>query len=196
MIGQWKEAIGSVNGYVDILKKNKTRGKVTVAFFDNLSYDIGRECPISRFEALTEGEYSPRGSTPLFDSFMRLAAQADEDKNEKTVIIVMTDGEENCSREATQAQVKQKVADITKRGWEVIFLGANFDVANEARNLGMASNKFLNSSTMNLGSTMKSFADRTRAYSGAAGVVDSHTGVAYTAGAAFDITEDDKEASA
>lgn len=185
MVDLWKEAIGSINGYVDELKKNKTKGAVTVAFFDDQSFDIGRSCPFSRFQPLTEGEYSPRGMTPLYDSFVKLAAMAEEDDNEKTVIVVMTDGHENASKEMSQATVKAKVKSLSKRGWEVIFLGANFDATSTAASAGLASNKFVNSSKMKLSNTMRDLGSRTRAYAGA-------TDTAYTAGASMNYTEEDK----
>ena len=50
----------------------------------------------------------------------------------------MTDGLENASREFTYIKVKELIRhQQEKYGWEFIFLGANIDVAKEARNIGI-----------------------------------------------------------
>ena len=74
--------------------------------------------------------------------------RAIERNSERTVIVILTDGEENSSKEYTQAKIKSKVKTLQDKSWEVIFLGANFDVAGYTAGSGLASTKMRNVNMM------------------------------------------------
>jgi len=152
MSTQWGEALGSVNGYVENLP-GKTN--VVVATFDTISYDVVRNTTAREFKALTNEDAMPRGSTPLFDSAARMMWRVLDDKPERAIFVVMTDGEENQSRYFRQADVKSLAAQLESKKYEVIFLGANFDkVGDTAKSFGVADNKWTNISTRNLNQYM------------------------------------------
>jgi len=46
---------------------------------------------------------------------------------EKAVICILTDGQENASKEFTTPQVKQLIEKAQGKGWQVVFLAANQD---------------------------------------------------------------------
>jgi uncharacterized protein with von Willebrand factor type A (vWA) domain len=104
----WDEALGSINGYVAKLKPTT---KVVLAAFDSVSYDVIRDTKVSAWEDVTKTEVWPRGSTPLNDSVVRLVNRCLEDNPKKAVLVVMTDGEENCSREI---RTRKQVQDVIK----------------------------------------------------------------------------------
>jgi len=164
MSGRWDEALSSVNAYVGELKK----AKATLAVFDGMSglkFDVLRDNVDSeKWEKVTEKEASPRGGTPLFDAIGRIVALADKEDHEKTVIVVMTDGGENESREITKAGATAAVERCKAKGWEVIFLGADFNAFGEAASVGLGMNKTLNMSAGLYGSSMRSLAEKTTAY--------------------------------
>lgn len=152
MVSQWKEALGSVNGYVENLP-NKTR--VVLSVFDTVSYDMIRNTTAKEWRNVTEEDAKPRGGTPLFDSAARMMWRIMDDNPEKAIFVVMTDGEENNSRHFKQADVKSMVSQLENRKYEVIFLGANFDkVGDVAQGFGLAADKFTNITTRNLGQYM------------------------------------------
>lgn len=149
---QWSEALGSVNGYVENLPSDTN---VVVATFDTISYDVVRNTVAREFRPLTNEDAMPRGSTPLFDSAARMMWRVLDDKPERAIFVVMTDGEENQSRYFRQTDVKQLASQLESKKYEVIFLGANFDkVGDTARHFGVADNKWTNISTRNLNSYM------------------------------------------
>ena len=120
----WKEVKGSIDGYISKLEDPDT--KVVVDVFDSVSHDtlfdgVASDWKIDTFDGIT-----PRGGTPLFDSAARIMARAEADNAEKTILVVMTDGDENSRHEVNCAALNQRVKSWEDKEWEVIFLGAAF----------------------------------------------------------------------
>ena len=120
--------------------------------------------PINDFNAISIDELSPRGGTPLYDSAAKLITLAEYQNSEKTVIIIMTDGEENESRAETLASIRSKIEKCKERNWEVVFLGAEFNAETTARNFGLDTSKVINSSLRNVGASMDFYADASASY--------------------------------
>lgn len=87
----------------------------------------------------------PRGGTPLLDAIGKavahVAARVDTltVKPQQVVVMVITDGEENSSREWTLPRIKQLIQEREgPHGWKFLFLGANVDAFSEAGRLGIA----------------------------------------------------------
>lgn len=161
MMSLWGEAIGSINAYVNNLDSDT---KVVLAAFDNQSYDILRDSKVKDWNIVEQTELAPRGMTPLYDSCGKLMSRALEDNADKTVLVVMTDGEENCSKEYTNRAIKEKIKMFENKGWEVIFLGANFDVRRQASDLNVGLSKTAMYEPGNFSASMSSLATQTRAY--------------------------------
>lgn len=192
---RWTNAINSINEYVGTLKAGGLEGRVTVAAFDgsgfsysnsraysnefnennNVNFTVLRDGKkISKFKSLKETEIEPRGSTPLFDATARLLNMAEENNSEKTVVIIMTDGEENSSRDYNMKSIKDRLKGCEHRGWEVIFLGAEFNADATAKNLGVGLNKVVNNrSAADLGDTMKFYGAAAMAYTTAGQSIDT-----------------------
>lgn len=167
MESQWSDTLGAINGYVKELSGDTN---VYLAAFDSgyngvLNYDVLRNTTAKGMKALTRDETSPRGGTPLLDSMGKLLDHAFTESPDKAYIVVMTDGEENTSRQLSKAVITEKLARAEDRNWEVVFLGANFDkVVDQARGLGLKLDKSYNISTGNLAAEMKFMATNTVAY--------------------------------
>jgi hypothetical protein len=73
---------------------------------------------------------------------------------DKTVIVVMTDGEEDHSREVTKQGAKAALDCCKAKSWQVVFLGADFDAFGEASQVGVAAGQTLNMTVGNYGATM------------------------------------------
>lgn len=91
----------------------------------------------------------PRGGTPLFDAIGKATTHLMEKQKttpaDQTIVMVITDGEENESREWSKDQVKQRITEIEKTGRaKVLYLGANVDAFSEAAKIGAASAGALN----------------------------------------------------
>lgn len=140
----------------------------------NLSFDILRESvDLKNWNALSMTETSPRGGTPLYDATARLLNMADNLANEKSVILIMTDGEENESRTYTLPVIRDRINTCQKRGWEVIFLGAEFNADVIARNYGIAESKVINTSVADMGRSMQFYATASANYATMGNAIDT-----------------------
>ena len=102
---------------------------------------------------LTNKEYYVRGCTALLDAvggaihhIVNVHKYArEEDRPEKTLFIITTDGIENASKyysyEDVQAMIKK---EQEKYGWEFIFIGANMDAVQEAKRFGIRKERAVN----------------------------------------------------
>lgn len=133
---------GGINSVLEEQKKLPGEVTVDVAYFDHeLTYE-------SRFLSLGSAsiKIEPRGSTALHDAivvstttFGDALSQLPEDERPGTVmVIVVTDGQENASREAKLSDVKSL---ITKQqdvyNWEFLFLGADQDAMETGESFGL-----------------------------------------------------------
>lgn len=177
MQNQWAEALSSINGYVKELPHNTA---VFLAAFDH-DYTVVRNVFSQFWEPVSSTEISPRGNTRLFDAAARIMQRAIDDNVEKTIVVVMTDGEENSSLNFKQADVKALANVLDSKKWELVFLGANFDKVGDVamNNFGRTSNKFVNMTTGNMADyTTTTLAASSRSYA--------------ATGAAFNFTDADK----
>lgn len=84
----------------------------------------------------------PRGGTPLLDavgrSIAHLRAHQMREPASGTVVLIITDGEENASVEWTRDRVKSLLAEVEKQAGKVLYLGANVDAFAEAGSMGIS----------------------------------------------------------
>ena len=162
MASLWDEALGSINGYITKLKPST---KVHLAVFDSVSHDVVRDVKAKEWTDVTAEEIQPRGGTPLYDSCGKIMAVAESDNAKKTVLVVMTDGYENSSKEHTQTSIKAKVKAFEDKKWEVLFLGANFDaVESVSGSVGVNVSKTMNISAGNMARSMDMLSAYTTSY--------------------------------
>ncbi|MBI1340552.1 VWA domain-containing protein [bacterium] len=147
MSGLWDEALSSVNAYAQALADDsdgeKVDARVTLAVFDaqdGLQFDVLRKgVRAAEWRNVAPDEASPRGMTPLFDAVARLVSLAEADAVKEAVLVIMTDGQENASREVTREGAKAAIDRAKAKGWETVFLGANFGDFADADAIGVAS---------------------------------------------------------
>ena len=146
MSGLEKDTIGGFNGILEKQKGEPGEALISTVLFDHESEVIHDRMDIEEMCPLTEKEYFVRGSTALLDAVGGAIHHIgnvhkyirEEDRPEKTLFVITTDGMENASREYTYDRVKQMIEQKKEAGWEFIFLGANIDAAREAARFGIA----------------------------------------------------------
>ena len=79
----------------------------------------------------------PRGGTPLLDAvgltIAHVAERLADTKPDQVVVMIITDGQENSSREYRREQVKQMICEYeTNHNWKFLYLGADVDAFAEA----------------------------------------------------------------
>ncbi len=172
----WDEALGSVNAYAKSvgeadegeLEGEDIETNISLAVFDfqeSLQFDVLRDgVKAEAWQTVTDDEASPRGMTPLFDAIGRMVSMAEADNPEKAVIVIMTDGKENSSREITKDGAKAALDRARKKGWEVVFLGAEFANFDDADAVGVSGGKSMAVSKGMMSSSMNRLAKKSRAY--------------------------------
>ncbi len=168
----WVEALSSVNAFAKELANKKdgpaVDSHVTLAVFDSqetLQFDVLRRKQAAlHWENVTDKDASPRGMTPLLDAMVRVIALAEADNPDKAVIVVMTDGQENASREVTRDGVKAALDRVKAKGWETIFLGANFDNIADGASVGVGGGQQMAMSAGTMGASMARLAKKSRMY--------------------------------
>ena len=153
MSGLEADTIGGFNAMIEKQKKEAGEALVSTVLFDNDSQVIHDRVPLDRVPALTEREYFVRGCTALLDAVGGAIHHIgnvhkyarEEDRPEKTLFVITTDGMENASRRYTYDKVRSMIRhEKEKYGWEFLFLGANIDAAREAARFGIGADRAAN----------------------------------------------------
>ena len=173
MTSKWGETLSAVNGYVADLAKNAATAQtvMSVALFDTptstMDYTILRQGVTAKtMKPLDPKEATPRGWTPLFDAIGRLATQIAEDMPERATIIVVTDGIENGSRELNKDGAKSVLDMFRAKGYDVVFMGADFDAYGQSGSMGIGVGATINATKGGLRGATEALSARTVMYAG------------------------------
>ncbi|GAA1768666.1 vWA domain-containing protein [Nonomuraea bangladeshensis] len=105
----------------------------------------------------------PRGTTALLDAIgktlTRMTAQFDampeSDVPGSVSVVILTDGEENASREwRSRRQIRRLIEELQKKGWTFVFLGADQDAFAAAQGIGIGTDTTLSYSSHRTTETM------------------------------------------
>ena len=150
MSGLEGDTIGGFNAMIRKQRKADGEACVSTVLFDNESVVIHDRVDIRRVRPLTGADYSVRGCTALMDAIGKAIHHIgnvhkyarEEDRPERTLFVITTDGMENASHRYTAQQVKQMIErQKEKYGWEFIFLGANMDAVATASRFGIGDDR-------------------------------------------------------
>lgn len=140
------DTIGGFNTVLEDNKKEEGTADVTLVLFDHEFLRPVDHIDIQEVAPLDRGSYVPRGMTALLDAvgmsvsdeLSRQATLAEDEKPEKTIITIITDGQENASKEWGYDKVRNLLSTVQdEKKWVVSFLGANIDAAKEAASIGV-----------------------------------------------------------
>ena len=146
MAGLERDTIGGFNAMLEKQKAVSGECRITTVLFDHRYELLHDRIDIRAVQPITAKEYHVGGSTALLDAVGKTIHKiATAQKNtaeafraEKVMFVIITDGEENASREYTAKEVKEKIErQKSLYGWEFIFLGANIDAVETAGRFGI-----------------------------------------------------------
>ena len=146
MAGLEGDTVGGFNGMLQKQKQEAGEALISTVLFDNESVVIHDRVDIQKVPPMTLREYYVRGSTALLDAVGNAVRHIstvhkyarEEDRPERTLFVITTDGMENASRTYTYDRVKALIEEKKAQGWEFLFLGANIDAAKEAARFGIS----------------------------------------------------------
>ena len=146
MAGLEDDTIGGFNSMIEKQKREPGEALISTLLFDNFREVIHDRVDVQKIRPLTRAEYYVRGCTALLDAVGKSIHHIgnvhkyarEEDRPEKTIFVITTDGMENASHQYSYDQVKAMISrQKEKYGWEFLFLGANIDAAKEAARFGI-----------------------------------------------------------
>lgn len=153
MGGLESDTIGGFNAMIEKQKREEGNALVSTVLFDNDTEVLHDRVDIKDIAPLTDDDYYVRGSTALLDAIGGAIHHIgnihkyarDEDVPEHTLFVITTDGMENASHHYSGDRVRKMVErQKTRYGWEFLFLGANIDAVETAREFGISEDRAVN----------------------------------------------------
>ena len=141
------DTIGGFNAFLAEQKAFPGEAIFTLAKFSHEVSYVYDCVDIKSVAPLSDGTYHPNGGTALLDAVgdvitrtgQRLAAMNEEERPDKVVVLIITDGEENRSWRHTKESIKAMIEhQRDKYSWNFVFIGANVDAFHGGTSLGIS----------------------------------------------------------
>lgn len=88
--------------------------------------------PVEKLEKIDDSKYKPGAMTPLYDAMgtgiLQLKRVTDTHPDCIVLVTILTDGEENASKEFNGQSIKALVDELQAQNWTFSYIGANHDV--------------------------------------------------------------------
>lgn len=139
-----KDTIGGFNEFIGEQKKLEGKANASLIFFNSSYLPAYYNKPLNEVEDLNENTFRPSGSTALLDSIGRtlnelMTKEGSEIAPDKYLVVIITDGEENSSKEYSNDAIRKIIEDLRSKGnWEFVYLGANQDSFSVAGAMGIS----------------------------------------------------------
>ncbi|NPV12891.1 MAG: VWA domain-containing protein [Ignavibacteria bacterium] len=147
-----EDAIGGFNTFLKEQQELDDVANMDIFLFDTEFSKVVNNVDIKNVKPMTNKTYVPRGGTALYDAIgktidseLDFLAQNPNNRPDKTLCVILTDGEENSSREYSREKIKMMIEEMEKEfKWNFIFLAANQDAIMTAGSIGIAAGKSMN----------------------------------------------------
>lgn len=149
MSGLTSDTIGGYNSFLEKQKETEGECLVSTVLFNQNSKVVHDRVPLNEIEPMTKKDYYASGCTALIDAMGGAIHHIrnvhryirEEDVPEHTIFVIMTDGLENASTKYSSDDVKKMVKQQEEKGWEFLFLGANIDAVETAKEYGITEDR-------------------------------------------------------
>lgn len=170
MASCWGETRGAYKRLIEDQKKLDGECTVSLAAFDD-QYDLVLD--FQKIERVSgDISFGPRGMTALYDAVGKTAESVreqiskmhEDDRPEKVVFVIQTDGFENASKEFRSDTVKKLLEERRGDGWEFMFVGASEASIANASSIGISANRSVLYNSAKTGDTFSMASDKLSAY--------------------------------
>lgn len=173
MASVWEETLNGFKTYVKDLQKDQKKDDEVEYLFALTAFDTVIDTPhlgdpIASIDTGKLKDFGPRGSTALYDAVGKTLQALDDNKTltfDRAIVVIVTDGQENSSREWSKDALHAAIDERIKRGnWSFVYLGTQPETWDDASSLGMGQGA---SSTYNAQNAAQTYA--TMAFATASG---------------------------
>jgi|SRR5882724_3471410 len=166
MRDKWWDFLAAADSFLATCKSNGLQSHLVVHVFDTADIEmIQRDCALSSAESFRD---EPLGShfqgTPLYDAINLMGRRLKERDPSKASILIVTDGED-CDSKTSITQAKAILDWIKAKGWQVTFIGCDFNNSNQAKALGMDDSNTIGVQKKLLTDAARNLATKRSAYS-------------------------------
>ena len=148
------DTIGGFNAFLEQQRAEPGKATMTLVQFDSQDpYEvIHRFKTVDKVSELNRQTYVPRAMTPLLDAIGRgindleenLGQLKEEEYPSKIIFVIVTDGQENASREFRREQIQKMISDKSeKESWQFVFLSADLAAMGDAMSVGFTADSSL-----------------------------------------------------
>jgi uncharacterized protein YegL len=115
---------------------------ISILFFNGLGQKLVHfNEPANNLKQIDDKTYKPDASTPLFDAMgfiiNKLKHSLKEQTDYNVLVTIMTDGEENASKEFSGNDIKKLVEELKQNRWTFTYIGTDHDVEKIASTLSI-----------------------------------------------------------
>jgi len=172
MSDKWADSTTAIDEYVRGLRANEVNTQVSFAMFGgggmdmNFYYNAVRDnvAPADWNDVFfDETVRNPGGMTPLYDAINTMGRVLRDRMPTKCSILIITDGDENTSK--TSVDQARAILDwCRRRGWQVTFVGADFENSRQAKLLGAGPENMIGLDRKMLSSATSKLAEKRNYY--------------------------------
>ena len=132
------DPIGGFNSFILNQQKDNAGGVMSLFLFNDTVTPVYKKKSLKKVEKLNSQAYFPAGTTALCDAIGTTIKYADTQQDEGgKIIVILTDGDDNTSKDYTRNHVNDLISIKKKEGWQFVFLAANQDAINTATRYGI-----------------------------------------------------------
>lgn len=133
------EVVGGFNNFLHDQQNLNTPTEMTFVLFDDQYEAICTNTPSQNVEDMTVKTWKARGMTALLDAIGKGIGDFTPGSDDQAVVVIITDGQENASKEYKRDTIKKLIEDKEKLGWKFIFLASDLSTIADAKSFGLSS---------------------------------------------------------
>lgn len=172
------DVIGGYNTFLADQQKQEGDCRLTLLKFNTQWSVVTKPTPLAEIPPLDEKGYTPGGGTALFDAIAEgvYVVDAAKQPTERVLVLIVTDGEENASKETTKEQLLAIIKEREGRGdWTFAYMGAEPEKFTKEGYVSAS----MNSAKYDQNNPVVAFAAMSRSTSGLRGQTVSRTDAFY-----------------
>ncbi len=140
IISGFNELVQSVKGIKEQFQDQEHL--ISMVSFNDLNNKILHFAdPVNKLNAINDSTYNPASMTPLYDamgfSISKLKQHLEGKENYSVLVTILTDGEENASKEYMGTAIKNLVDELKQKKWTFTYIGTDHDVEKMAATMNI-----------------------------------------------------------